>query len=256
MTTSTLTTPLPATVQRTGWVAPLFMILVRWPLLMAGYTLFALLFQGQGLDRVWQRAAVHNYVIVSLFADVGCLLLLGWLMRREGGRLIDLLNLEQGKVGRDVLIGLGLFVVMAAAFYLAPVLGAGIVMGRFDASAAWGTNPFAVPLWVHVWNLTVFPVTTSITEEMVYRGYALPRLEQLTGRVWLAVLIPAAAFALAHLTPPFGGMEPVLMRFLTLFFVGVVLELLYLRYRRLLPLIVGHYLIDLIFLGLLPFVFS
>ena len=240
----------------TGWTAPLFIMLVRWPLLLAGYALVALLFQGQGLDRVWQRAALHNYVIVSLFADVGCLLLLAWLMRREGGRLVDLLNLERGKVGRDVLIGIALFFVMAAAFYLSPLVSAFLVTGRLDASAAWGTNPFVVPLWVHVWNMTIFPVTTSITEEMVYRGYALPRLERLTRRVWLAVLIPAAAFGLAHLTPPFTGVESVTLRFLTLFFVGVVLELLYLRYRRLLPLIVGHYLIDLIFLGVLPFALS
>ena len=113
----------PRAAARTGWAAPLLMIVVRWPLLMAGYTLFALLFQGQGLDRVWQRAATHNYVIVSLFADVGCLLLLGWLMRREGGRLIDLLNLERGKVSRDVLIGLGLFVVMAAALHNVMIAG-------------------------------------------------------------------------------------------------------------------------------------
>lgn len=237
-------------------LTPLLMIFARWPLLMAGYVLFALLFQGQGLDRVWQRAATHNYVIVSLFADVGCLLLLGWLMRREGGRLSDLLDLKRGVVKRDVVIGVGLFFVMALAFYLAPMVSAFVVTGRLDSSAAWGTNPFAVPLWVHVWNMTIFPVTTSITEELVYRGYALPRIEKLTGRVWLAVLIPASAFALAHLTPPFIGADAVLIRFLTLFFVGVVLALLYLRYRRLLPLIVGHYLVALIFLGILPFVLS
>lgn len=241
---------------RSGWGAPLLMILVRWPLLMAGYTLFVLIFQGQGLDRVWQRAATHNYVIVSLFADFGCLLLLGWLMRREGGRLSDLLNLKRGQVRRDIAIGVGLFFLMAAAFYLAPTTSTFIVTGSFDSSMAWGSNPLRVPVWVHVWNMTVFPITTSITEEMVYRGYALPRIERLTGRVWLAVLLPASAFALAHLTPPFIGVDLIMIRFLTLFLVGVVLELLYLRYRRLLPLIVGHYLIDLIFLGVVPFVSS
>jgi membrane protease YdiL (CAAX protease family) len=236
--------------------APLFMIFVRWPLLMVGYTLVALLFQGQGLDQVWQRAAVHNYVIVSLFADLGCLLLLSWLMRAEGGKISDLLNFQRERLGRDLLLGLGMFVIMAAAYYCAPLISALIVTGSADASAAWARGPFATPLWVHIWNMTVFPITTSLTEELVYRGYALPRIERLSGRAWVAVLLPALTFGLAHLTPPFLALDGVLIRFLTLALVGVVLELLYLRLRRLLPLIVGHYLIDLIFLGIFPFIFA
>ncbi len=37
----------PALKTRLGTITPLLMIFVRWPLLMIGYTLFALLFQGQ-----------------------------------------------------------------------------------------------------------------------------------------------------------------------------------------------------------------
>ena len=195
---------------------------------------------------------MHNYVIVSLFADLGCLVLLSQLMRAEGGKLTDLLGFQRERLGRDILLGLCMFLVMALAYYLAPLLSALLITGTADASAAWVQGSFSTPSWVHLWNITIFPITTSLTEELVYRGYALPRIERLSGRAWVAVVLPAVAFGLAHLSPPFITLESVLMRFLTLALVGVVLELLYLRLRRLIPLTVGHYFIDLIF----PFIFA
>ena len=130
---------------------------------------------------------MHNYVIVSLFADLGCLVLLSQLMRAEGGKLTDLLGFQRERLGRDILLGLCMFLVMALAYYLAPLLSALLITGTADASAAWVQGSFSTPSWVH-----------------------------------------------------------------TLALVGVVLELLYLRLRRLIPLTVGYYFIDLIF----PFIFA
>ncbi len=39
-------------------------------------------------------------------------------------------------------------------------------------------------------------------EELTYRGYSLPRLEALTGRSWLALLIMTLGFMLQHVALP------------------------------------------------------
>lgn len=41
--------------------------------------------------------------------------------------------------------------------------------------------------------------TTSITEEILFRGYAVERLRELTGQMWVAVAISAALFVLPHI---------------------------------------------------------
>lgn len=95
---------------------------------------------------------------------------------------------------------------------------------------------------------------TAPTEELLFRGYALPRLHaagrgRLVGTV-AAVLATAAAFGAAHLfLPPVGGTGVLFARLLVLTGVGVVLDLIYLRTRRLGPLIVGHALVDGLLIG-------
>lgn len=87
--------------------------------------------------------------------------------------------------------------------------------------------------------LLVAVITAAMTEEVLFRGYAMERLLELTGSTWLAVLVPLAAFTLTHA----GGWS-------TAHVVGVVLPLglalglLYLVRRNLLLNVVVHFLID------------
>jgi hypothetical protein len=47
----------------------------------------------------------------------------------------------------------------------------------------------ALPIWAIVYSMTLWWVIWSPTEETTYQAYALPRLEALTGRTWVAFLI-------------------------------------------------------------------
>lgn len=92
-----------------------------------------------------------------------------------------------------------------------------------------------VPLWL----LLTTPVVAGVTEEIVYRGYAIERLTFLTGRRWLAGLIAGAAFLAVHAS--WGGAQLILVAFATVIFVGLYL------WRRDLPcVILAHVLADLI----------
>ena len=92
-----------------------------------------------------------------------------------------------------------------------------------------------VPLWL----LITTPIVAGVTEEIVYRGYAIERLTFLTGRRWLAGLIAGAAFLAAHAA--WGGAQMILVAFGTVIFVGLYL------WRRDLPcVILAHVSADLI----------
>jgi membrane protease YdiL (CAAX protease family) len=86
----------------------------------------------------------------------------------------------------------------------------------------------------------------SVVEEMTYQGYVLPRLEALTGRTWIAFAGVAFWFTAQHCVIGFvPDLRSNLCRFVG-FFPGVVIVIaIYLRTRRLAPLIVGHWIIDL-----------
>ena len=99
-----------------------------------------------------------------------------------------------------------------------------------------------LPSWGAFYSLLIWPVLWGIVEELTYQGYALPRLQLLTGRSWLAVLLVTAAFGLQHIALPFTpDVRFMLWRFATSTLVGLVSALVYLRLRRLLPLVIAHW---------------
>ena len=48
--------------------------------------------------------------------------------------------------------------------------------------------------------LVALILTTATTEEILYKGYPIERLRELTGRVWPGVAVSFGVFVLPHLT--------------------------------------------------------
>ncbi|HVN00592.1 MAG TPA: CPBP family intramembrane glutamic endopeptidase [Caulobacteraceae bacterium] len=89
------------------------------------------------------------------------------------------------------------------------------------------------------WFLALDVVIVAAAEEWLYRGYAIGRLEALTGRAWLAGLISLAAFALAHL--PLWSVGAALSTVVS----GGLLTAVYLWRRDIVLLILAHVATDL-----------
>jgi membrane protease YdiL (CAAX protease family) len=82
----------------------------------------------------------------------------------------------------------------------------------------------------------------AISEELTFRGYILTRITRLAGgRVWVGVLASTIAFASGHLYQGFGGL--VIIAVYGLMFAG-----LYLHTGSLYPLIIAHFLQDVMVL--------
>jgi len=98
----------------------------------------------------------------------------------------------------------------------------------------------ALPLWLQLFAA----VSAGFTEEILFRGYAIERLTDLTGRRWLGALLPVLVFGAVH--APFWGIGHALVAGLT----GLWLTLVYLARRNLWINITAHALLDgLVFLA-------
>lgn len=91
-----------------------------------------------------------------------------------------------------------------------------------------------VPLWL----LLTTPLVAGVTEEIVYRGYAIERLYFLTGRRWLGAIVAGAAFLLTHAS--WGDAQMIVVMFGT-----VILTSLYLWRRDLVCVMIAHSCADL-----------
>jgi uncharacterized protein len=219
------------------WKWPLIIVFARLIFAVLAQALVAGLYMLKGHPTPWQ-AATPWWIVYGTLIDVCCFILLARLARREGIRLVDLINSQRQRLGRDLLLGLGfipLFSILA--------IGGGILFGIL----IYGANPVPavmvpLPLWGTLYSLIVWPLIWAFAEEMTYQGYALPRLELLSGRSWLAVIIVSFGWALQHIALPFmPDWRWTLFRFGSCLLVGTILPIIYLRTRRLLPFIIAHW---------------
>ncbi|HRF79019.1 MAG TPA: CPBP family intramembrane metalloprotease [Flavobacteriales bacterium] len=82
--------------------------------------------------------------------------------------------------------------------------------------------------------------TAGITEEFLFRGYMLPRVVELTGRNWMAILLTSLFFGLAHYRQ--DDLKAMVFPML----IGVAFSLFYVQYRSILVLMICHVTIDLV----------
>ena len=132
---------------------------------------------------------------------------------------------------RSVWLGLGgaLAIALSMLLVLAPFgddVHAGIERG-VGVLAAW-------PLWLKTFAV----VTAGVTEEVLYRGYAITRLELLTGNRLVAAGRSLAVFTVVHLPFWGGGAAAAVLTG------GLALTLLFLWKRDLLLVAVAHTAID------------
>lgn len=185
-----------------------------------------------------------NALIVVI--DVITLVTLAAAMKAEGSSLGALFGKWRWI---DLAWGALMLVIMTVGFFASNYAANLIVYG--------GAPPFStempqVPLWVGLIALIIAPATIAIAEEALYRGYAQPRLAGRIGTA-LALIIVALIFGVQHIGFALGSTEAVMSKVLTTVFAGLILGALMLWMKRIMPLVLGHWGLDLLFLGLPTF---
>lgn len=184
-------------------------------------------------------AAARWWIVTATLIDLVCLGALVLVLRREDLRIRDLLG---WRGPRDLLW------IPVVVLIVAPGLAASSFLTSlaYPPAAPPEITVVDVPMPAALYAVLVWPVIWTITEELVYLGYALPRLEVLLGR-GTAVVLVLAFWSAQHLALPFLPNSGYLLhRAITpLPIVGAMTIAYFVVDRRLVPLIVVHWLGDL-----------
>ena len=170
--------------------------------------------------------------IVSGLAPVVLVLWLVWRDRRPRFAAIGI-GWEPGqrRLGREVLGGIGLAAAIGipgiGVYLAARALNLGVTVVPTALDAHWWTVPVLV-LWA---------IRAGVGEEVIVVGYLFDRLKAIGWSPWVIVVSAAVLRGTYHLYQGFGG-------FVGNVAMGLIFGALYLKTRRLLPLIVAHIAID------------
>ena len=222
---------------RITWKWPLIIVFARLILAVVAQALVAGLYMLLGNPTPWQSAAPW-WIVYGTLIDIGCLVLLARLARREDIRLSDLISFQRQHLGRDFLLGLGFVVLYIFLMTIGGIVSGLLIYGAAPAPAIM----VPLPLWGTLYSLIVWPIIWAFAEEMTYQGYALPRLEALSGHGWLAIIIVGFGWAAQHSALPLMlDWRWTVYRFGSSLLIGIVLPIIYLRTRRLAPFIFAHW---------------
>src|SRR5258706_11492441 len=115
---------------------PLLMLVARFSFAVAIQAVLAGVFLLRGDATPWLSAAPW-WTVYGTLIDIGCLLALTYWMRREPGRLSDLVGMQPARLGRDFLVGLA---------YAAGILPFAILGGFLGTAVIYGCAPGPIPL--------------------------------------------------------------------------------------------------------------
>jgi hypothetical protein len=224
---------------------PFLMIIARPALALVAQAITLLILTQLNVPNT--GVAVRNWwSVYGTLIDLGCLGLLVWLTRREGIRLSDLIAFSKSKLKTDIPIGLGIFMIV----FPVTIIGGGmlaqlIAYGSLNPVFPEATYIRSLPLLGVLYSRILFWPVWSVTEELTYNGYALPRLKAITRSPWLSVGLVGFFWSIQHSFMPWVNPQHALYLFLTFVPLTIASQLIYLRVRRLTPLILGHWLMDL-----------
>lgn len=170
------------------------------------------------------------WMVYGTLTDIGCLCLLVLLLRREGLRLRDMSGITRANLIPQLrsipsyVLAL-LPAIAAASLVTLAFYGPGALPPQVGASA--------LPVWAAAYSCTLWPIIWAFTEEIVYLGFLLPRLQAATGRTWTAACAVVLFWSMQHLVLPFIPDGTYLVsRWLGAFLITAAMTLAFLLLRR------------------------
>ncbi|WP_312472140.1 CPBP family intramembrane glutamic endopeptidase [Neobacillus sp.] len=243
---------------RNAWLASF----IRFPLLVIVLLLLFLMLKIFGLPFHFPYLPEFSNVYFTV-VNVLCFFLLQRLLTKEGRSIKELIDFRSDRLIKDIFSGMLWLLVLYVPFVLT-VLGVMFIMygtelfQHFQSVFNGNEEIFTFPrpgwlIWLTACLSFIFPFLNAPMEELMYRGYAQPLFIKHYKKVWLGILIPAVGFALQHLILAVSLSGAVV--YSAAFFVwGIGSGIIFYKQKRLFPLIVCHFFVNIAF-GILPLIF-
>jgi hypothetical protein len=229
-----------------AWAGPLLLVTARTVLFVLSQATLASVFALLHRPSAWRSAGAW-WSVYGTLVDICCLGLMARFTRRERIGVRDLIGKVRLRWGRDIFAGIGLFLLTFPVFMGGSFVSSLLIYGSWDPQRnLYLLGVRALPLWGVIYSFAAWWLISAATEETTYLGYVLPRIKALSRHSWVAGVIVVFWWTLQHCAlPRVPDLKYLAFRFLA-FLPGVtLLTLIYLRIRRLPPMIVAHWPMDL-----------
>ncbi len=208
--------------------------------------------QSATVQRSRSRAEFFDFsyqLLDSLFALTPVALVI-YLVFLGAGNPFRSWGLDFRRPGKDWVLGTGLFAVLGlgtlAVYFAGRSLGLTVQIIPADVAEYWWSTPV----------LLFAALRHSLLEEIIMVAYLFdrarriwPQLNGATAGLWILILASAALRAAYHLYQGFGpGFGNLVM--------GVIFGWLYLKYGRVMPLVIAHFLLDAVAFLAFPLVLT
>ncbi len=223
------------------WPLPVIMLFARTVLLFVfGFLILLILGFFRINEPLGDLTRWWTYQVIG--TNILCYLLLRWLASREDMRFLDLIGFDRRVAKRDMLLALALLIPSGTIGYFGVYLAGVWLYGNMPPAFMFQS----LPTWAAVVSVILFPLTNALVETTTYFGYSFQRIAALSQNKWLALFIAASFLALQHIAIPlYLDLKYMLWRVLSFLPFALFAGYIYLKIRRLFPIIVLHYLADL-----------
>ena len=178
-----------------------------------------------------------TYQFLDVFFGLFVVALALYLLWQPGLSPFRRIGLDFARPVRDV----------ASALALVAVIGIpGIALYAIGRLAGWTVAVVASPLDAHWWTVPILVLAAlkaALTEEVIVVGYLFTRLRELGVGPWATILSSAVLRGTYHLYQGFGPFAGNVA-------MGIVFGWVYQRWGRTMPLVIAHWMLDMIsFIG-------
>jgi hypothetical protein len=189
-------------------------------------------------------AVIKWWPFQVVLANLVCFLLLRRLCARENRSFLSLLNFDKKLLAKDMKIFLLLLVVSGPVGYFGAYGAAQLMYAGIPPVSL--AQP--LPMWALVLAVLLFPASNAFVENTTYFGYSYERLGGRVGGL-MGIWIPVLFLALQHIgIPLFFDAKYLVWRFLTFLPTAIVVGAFYFKIRKLFPIMLGQFLVDMIML--------
>ena len=172
--------------------------------------------------------------MVSAIHEVSCLGLLGYVLHRRGLKIRDLGMIWSRQA---VIVGVCLFGVACVSYSLGLWL---IQMGQHFVTGTYVTPVHAAQIFGHPGIMAfLFTFLNPFFEELIVRAYLMSEVSRLTGSMALATVVSVLLQSSYHLYYGWTGAG-------AMAFLFVVFAVYYARTRKATPVIIAHFLFDIL----------
>lgn len=173
------------------------------------------------------------YQLLGIFFGLVPVVLVFWLLAKPGLSAFSQLGFDFKQPGKDILRGLGLAAVIGipglGLYFLGHALGLTVTIVPTALDTYWWTVPV----------LVLSALRAALVEELIVVGYLFTRLREFGWKTWHIIGTSALLRGSYHLYQGFGP-------FVGNVAMGIVFGLAYQRWGRTMPLVIAHWILDIV----------